>query len=421
MAPFNLLTAFCPETAKERGEKYLPPENCNRVCTVTVNEEIWDLLPRRDRIVDLALQRVQDTLIQGLSSLALLADKLSKGVQSKSPLNTTEILHHVMDSLVLITQANWSLNMKRRELIKPTIEAPFTRVCEPDIATTTKLFGDDLPKQLKDMTEVNRAGKQLQKKAPEQKHHYQKPYDRPRFNPNKSQTLAFVAGQIERMLGHTCMGHIDDSLLVARYYNDCASNINDTIDLFNKLGFVVHPEKSVLKPTQEIEFLGFIIILPRLLVSSLHAVQFGLISQCLKKVLIVPYTPRHVSAKSAAYPSDPRLCIVTHLNAYKEKTKSLRGVDSKLFFSYVKPHKAVSKDTISRWIRTVMMNAGLDVTIFKPHSTRSAATSKATQACVPIQDILKQAGWSNHRKFDRFYNKPVRKESSFAESVLKVD
>ena len=46
--------------------------------------------------------------------------------------------------------------MKRRELIKPALEAPFTRLCKPDIATTTKLFGDDLPKQLKDMTEVSR-------------------------------------------------------------------------------------------------------------------------------------------------------------------------------------------------------------------------------------------------------------------------
>ena len=34
-----------------------------------------------------------------------------------------------------------------------------------------------------------------------------------------------------------------------------------------------------------------------------------------------------------AYPSDPRLCVVTHLNAYKEKTKSLRGVENKLFIS----------------------------------------------------------------------------------------
>ena len=109
-----------------------------------------------------------------------------------------------------------------------------------------------------------------------------------------------------------------------------------------------------------------------------------------------------------------------HIRRKQSHCEGLRS-EKKLFISYVKPHKAVSKDIISRWIRTVMMNAGLDVTTFKPHSTRSAATSKTTQACVLIQDILKQAGWSNHRTFDKFYNKPVRKESSFAESVLKVD
>ena len=35
-----------PEVAKERGEKYLPPDNCELVCTSLVNEEIWDSLPR---------------------------------------------------------------------------------------------------------------------------------------------------------------------------------------------------------------------------------------------------------------------------------------------------------------------------------------------------------------------------------------
>ena len=62
-----------------------------------------------------------------------------------------------------------------------------------------------------------------------------------------------------RVLGHTCMGHIDDSLLIAQNHNDCVNNIHDTVHLFTKLGFIVHPEKSTLKPTQEIEFLGFII------------------------------------------------------------------------------------------------------------------------------------------------------------------
>ncbi|XP_015753301.1 PREDICTED: uncharacterized protein LOC107333058 [Acropora digitifera] len=55
------------------------------------------------------------------------------------------------------------------------------------------------------------------------------------------------------------MRHIGDSLLIAQTHNDCANNILNTVDLFTKLGFIVHPEKSILKPTQEIEFLGFII------------------------------------------------------------------------------------------------------------------------------------------------------------------
>lgn len=122
-----------------------------------------------------------------------------------------------------------------------------------------------------------------------------------------------------------------------------------------------------------------------------------------------------------AYPTDPGLYVINHLNEYLKKTRSLRGEENKLFVSYVQPHRGISKDTIARWIPTVMLKAGLDITKFKPHSSRSAATSKATQACVPVQDILKQAGWSSHRTFDRFYNKPVRKDSTIANSVLKAD
>ena len=54
-----------------------------------------------------------------------------------------------------------------------------------------------------------------------------------------------------------------------------------------------------------------------------------------------------------------------------------------------------------------MTSAGVDTTILKPHSTRAAATSKAKTASVPIQEILKTAGWSSSRCFDKFYDKPV--------------
>ena len=61
-----------------------------------------------------------------------------------------------------------------------------------------------------------------------------------------------------RSLGHICMGHIDDSFLLGYNYTACAENIQDTIDTFLNLGLVINPEKSVLMPTQEIEFLGFL-------------------------------------------------------------------------------------------------------------------------------------------------------------------
>lgn len=122
-----------------------------------------------------------------------------------------------------------------------------------------------------------------------------------------------------------------------------------------------------------------------------------------------------------AYPEDPTLCVFTHLKEYLQKTKLLRGTETKLLLSHVKPHHRASRDTISRWIRCVMADAGVDVTTFKPHSTRAAAVSKAKNASVPIKEILDTAGWSSERTFDRFYNKPLQKNGSFAPTVLNID
>ena len=36
-------------------------------------------------------------------------------------------------------------------------------------------------------------------------------------------------------------------------------NVLDTLDLLQRLGFVVHPTKSVLRPTKQIQYLGVIV------------------------------------------------------------------------------------------------------------------------------------------------------------------
>ena len=115
---------------------------------------------------------------------------------------------------------------------------------------------------------------------------------------------------------------------------------------------------------------------------------------------------------------DSRLCVVTTLKEYISRTEPLRGSESQLFVSYTKPHKAVSRDTIGRWVKTVLSSAGIDTKKFKPHSTRAAAVSAASNVSVSLDEIMSTAGWSSESTFAKFYNKPVLRESQFASSVL---
>ena len=104
---------------------------------------------------------------------------------------------------------------------------------------------------------------------------------------------------------------------------------------------------------------------------------------------------------------DKRLCPVTVVQEYIQRTKDLRQSTS-LFISTMKPHKAVARDTISRWFRHAMNKAGIDTKIFTPHSVRAAATSNAVERKVPIQTILDTAGWSTDCVFRKYYQKPVK-------------
>ena len=62
-----------------------------------------------------------------------------------------------------------------------------------------------------------------------------------------------------RDMGHASTSFIDDSMQVSVTYEQCLDNVLATIELLMSLGFVVHPDKSVLIPSQRIVYLGFII------------------------------------------------------------------------------------------------------------------------------------------------------------------
>ena len=57
-----------------------------------------------------------------------------------------------------------------------------------------------------------------------------------------------------RCLGHTVLAFIDDTLLQGDTEQDCQSAMMATCQVFDSLSFTVHSVKSVLQPTQELNF-----------------------------------------------------------------------------------------------------------------------------------------------------------------------
>lgn len=118
----------------------------------------------------------------------------------------------------------------------------------------------------------------------------------------------------------------------------------------------------------------------------------------------------------------PEICPAKCLQAYISLTAPLRKNVKNLFISLRSPYKAVTSQTLSRWIKSSLHDSGIDVTQFGAHSARHAATSAARRQGVSIDTIKRTAGWSeSSNTFFKFYNRPLCNSTSndqFAEAII---
>ena len=147
------------EKLLEKLNKYHRPENCESLTKVRVNQSIWDHLTPAVRSQDVRLQKVQTSIFKGMCALTTMIDRCLDDI----PLiqNGNNLLKSATDALAFFGNANSELNQRRRELIKPDLHDEYKHLCSSSLAITDQLFGDDLPKQVKELTEVNRVGKKL--------------------------------------------------------------------------------------------------------------------------------------------------------------------------------------------------------------------------------------------------------------------
>jgi hypothetical protein len=124
-----------------------------------------------------------------------------------------------------------------------------------------------------------------------------------------------------------------------------------------------------------------------------------------------------ISVKFTKYKEHSKLDIISCTLEYLEKTKIIRADES-----LIKPHKAVKSCTIAIWLKNIMALSGIDVSVFKLHSTRGASTSKANKYGLSIEQIIKKGNWKSCKTFRKFYNRPVvdDENDNFQERVLKL-
>ena len=136
------------------------PENCSTLSETKVNQGVWNNLDESARSTDLKFQKVQKSLVKGI---IIIVTEVNKMMGNAGPQNAEDTVGSLMDGVLLLANANQELNYRRRELMRPQLNANYRHLCSPSNPVTSLLFGDDLPKAVKDISDTNRLSSKLTK------------------------------------------------------------------------------------------------------------------------------------------------------------------------------------------------------------------------------------------------------------------
>ena len=113
---------------------------------------------RSTKSKDLGLQEIQKHLVKSAQPMIQLLDTVLKlqVEQTRTPVDSSQILPLIADAVTLLGHASYLTSLKRQEFLKPDIVAAYQSVCSKSNPVTTNLFGDELPKHIKEIGEVNK-------------------------------------------------------------------------------------------------------------------------------------------------------------------------------------------------------------------------------------------------------------------------
>ncbi|CAB4030930.1 Poly P3, partial [Paramuricea clavata] len=167
-------------------DKYLKPENCENLVAPKINKPIWQQLKQETKNTDSTFQKIQQLALSSLYAVLQVCNNLS----SKQNIEDSVIM--LTHSIVLSLAANRELNLKRRDLLRSDLNKQYAALCNPSTPVSQYLFGDDLNKEMEDLS---KASKLTKKVTPSQRMEPVRPRAIPKLLAEQSETVPEVENQ----------------------------------------------------------------------------------------------------------------------------------------------------------------------------------------------------------------------------------
>lgn len=121
---------------------------------------------------------------------------------------------------------------------------------------------------------------------------------------------------------------------------------------------------------------------------------------------------------------NPSICPALAIQTYISRTKELRRHQTgHLFIGTRRPYKKVGSQTLAHWVKKVLRDSGIDISVFGAHSTRAASTSAAHRAGVNLETVRKAAGWSDRSNvFLKYYCRDILESNNndFTDAIFHI-
>lgn len=130
------------------------PNNCTALVKTKVNQPIWRLLKPHTQTDDSKMQTIQNNVIKAATNFTKILNECGDTMgQNMVDMGT--------DALALLGQSNKLINNKRKEFHKTDLDVRYHYLTSSSLAYTDKLYGDEVNKNIKEIQDINRLGRNI--------------------------------------------------------------------------------------------------------------------------------------------------------------------------------------------------------------------------------------------------------------------